>query len=600
MPAGDPVLTYRCYDVQTCTPQSNLPFYAVSFGQTVSSDDTFTGTLKLSDEVFERLNWERATRPNWAMIVVDNDSPSGFAPWGGMVTGRKYNAKDQTLVVTATTLGVYAKMRLQAQDYTKPDPSAPYWAANPADPTAIAAQVIYDMLTESHTMVSLIAQYCNLCTGVQLYVNGNPPPSVTGCTPYSIVQSGNHTVYCFGRNGCATIGSDISDTGGAITPGTLSAVTVHSNHPAIANDATLASYTTGSHVLHGVTSAYPLAVGMLADCPDFSIGTTVDSLDPPSFSAGRYHYATVTLSTGCSAGHSAVNGTIGGYFTVVMSNAGLSLARETVDIANGNPTSLNPIEGSYPITQLQTVDAIFQGLAKMGYGTGFDYSWDVAFMEGTKTPVVNLNIETPRKGRVWPGSGIVIDLEQASEWDYTENGLNQAIGLVESAQGSGGVLTTKITDSGLVTGDGYIPAEAAISHTQVNTKDQLQALAAGDWSTIVWPVATLTATIPLIINEPAPGEPNPPGIRLGALNTGDDHLVVLNFGNDTEAGLPPDPRFPAGLSFVFELQSWKATIPEVGEPTVLLTYGLPPVDSDCGVVPATPPCTTPIRPPVGG
>jgi hypothetical protein len=595
MPAGDPIFAYRCYDAQQCDPISVLPFVNVAFGQTVSKDDTFTADLYLDDPRMARLAWERSTRPDYSAMFIDVGSPDGFCPWGGICTARKYASKEKKLSVTYTTWGQYMKQRLQARDYTKPPtapPDTPYWSANPADPCAIAAQVVYDALVSSLTMVSLSDFFCNVCTGVQIQVNGNPPPSVTGCTPYSILQSGSVVVYCFGLNACATNGSDIDDGGSVIPGGTTivpGTVVTHSHHGATPNNASITSYVTSSDVLHGVSSPYPLAVGMLADCPGFAVGTTVAALGSVSIVGGFWVYTTVTLSNTCSAGHTSVTGTIGGYFTLHMSAAATGLAREDVNIANGNASGLTPIDGQYAKTQFQTVDSIYTGLAMMGYGSGFDYSWDVMFQEGSTRPLVFFNMFTPRKGRLWPDSGVVVDLEQATEWNYTEDALSQAIGLVESGTGSGGTITTVESRSGLVTGDGYLPVELTKSHTEINSLDQLQEIAIGELGAVVWPVSTLVVTLPLILHEPEPGEPNPPGIRIAALNTGDDVKVVVGVGNLPVAGLPIDPRWPNGLNFIFELQAWRATIAPSGVSTVEMTFGVPPSEMTGTMLPPRPP-----------
>jgi hypothetical protein len=585
-------IIYRLYDWQGCDELTALPFYKVSFGETISADDTFTGTIKLSDPRVQRTRWERATRPNCSTLVLDVGNPGGESPWGGMVTARKYESKTHELTVTATTFGTYLKQRLQAKDYTVPDPTAAYWAANPADPTVIAAQIVHDALTQSLTMPTADA-YCDPCGNVEILVNGAPPPSITGCTSHGIVIAGSAQVTCFGENACVVglVGSDpgslISDGSVLITPGTtVDAVVQNYDAQAPVNAVTVATITITDDELHGVVSPYELAVGMIVDMPDCGYRTTVIGLGAFTIVGGHYHYTTVHMSAAATATHSSAVGTIGGYYTVTMSAPATAgpPASEGVDLSFSNgsgPTPiLNWIDGQYAKTQFQTVDAIVTALAQMGYGFGFDYSWDVVFRPGTTQPLIRFNIEYPRKGRVWPGSGIVIDLEQATEWSYTEDGKNQAIGMIDSGSAAGGVVSAIVAAPSVVIGDGYAPVEATTSHTQVTDLKQLQGLVAGDQAVVVWPIATMEVTMPLILIEPETVDaPNPPGVRLAALNAGDDVLVVVGMGNQPVVGLPQDPRWPHGLLFIVEMTKWKATINEHGVSTVVLTMGLPPIDT---------------------
>lgn len=131
--AGNP-FTFRSFDLLTMAELDALPYAGVSFGQVVNSPGSWSGQLPLADPRVQALGWERASRPNATLLVVDlGDVPA----WGGIIWDRSYDDADKMLKVSALEPGSYFQKRIQALDYTAT------WAAA-TDPMVIARQVVTD------------------------------------------------------------------------------------------------------------------------------------------------------------------------------------------------------------------------------------------------------------------------------------------------------------------------------------------------------------------------------------------------------------------------------------------------------------------------
>jgi hypothetical protein len=135
--------TYPAFDLVTMSPLDALPYQGVSFGEVLNQPGPWTGQLPLADPRIQELGWERASREGCTALFVDL---GGELVWGGIIWTRQYqeSAKGKPIKVGATEFGSYFKQRLQAADYTIPNPAAIYWNANPADPMVIAQQMIMD------------------------------------------------------------------------------------------------------------------------------------------------------------------------------------------------------------------------------------------------------------------------------------------------------------------------------------------------------------------------------------------------------------------------------------------------------------------------
>src|SRR6202035_3934559 len=121
-----------------------------------------------------------------------------------------------------------------------------------------------------------------------------------------------------------------------------------------------------------------------------------------------------------------------------------AMAKGTV--LGGITLTLNPAGGeggnqvapSYPGTSLQTIDSICQTLSQMGYTFGFDYSFDVAYLPGTKTPGITLNIWYPRMGLTADRTQIVVMVRDTLDYGYPEDATQQADSVTETGSGTGG------------------------------------------------------------------------------------------------------------------------------------------------------------------
>jgi hypothetical protein len=257
-------LTYRFFDLVTLDWIEALPLVGVELGATISTPDTLRGTFIPSDPRAAGLNWRRATQPNKALLVID---VLGQVQWSGIVQTRVRTKTKQTVDITCATADAWMKQRLQATEYAHPPPGGRYWAANPADPIAIAAQVIYDALMGSATMPTLDDDYCGIGGfDWHIRVNNGPVPPITGCiVPAGLVTAGSDLVLCFGRNECVVAGS--SNVSGAGIPGgtKVTAVTEYVRAAGVWHSTSVGSISSGSVDIVNVVSPYPLEVGMLME-----------------------------------------------------------------------------------------------------------------------------------------------------------------------------------------------------------------------------------------------------------------------------------------------------------------------------------------------
>lgn len=235
---------------------------------------------------------------------------------------------------------------------------------------------------------------------------------------------------------------------------------------------------------------------------------------------------------------------------------------------------LHPSTGSgqsipltYPATSLQAIDSIISTLSQMGFGAGFDFSWDVAYLSGTDTPAVTLNIFYPLKGRTAEETGIVVFASDTVKWTMPIDGTKQATEVTET--GSGNLLPATAS----ATVPGYPLLQAAISRTQVTTEQLLEEIALGDLAQLVYPVGTPEVTLAL----PLPGTPaaERASLALGEFDTGD--RLIFRLDPVAGPGLNTDPRFPEGMEHEWRINSWTATPSDKGLATLQLDLGPPPL-----------------------
>lgn len=261
-----------------------------------------------------------------------------------------------------------------------------------------------------------------------------------------------------------------------------------------------------------------------------------------------------------------------------------ALARGTV--MGGITLTLNPAGGeggpqitpSYPGTSLQTIDSIVGILSQMGYTIGFDYSFDCAYLPGTKTPGVTLNIWYPRKGRRAAQSGLVL-LSKDCTFTYPVDGMQMATSITETGSGVGAVTPATASESI----PGYPLLEQTVARSQINDEGSLAAVTLGDLGLYAFPVVAPTFTIPVTLPGPNGVVPAHAPMPFGTFDRGDDFI----FRVDPVAGLGEntDPRFPLGANFEFRINSWQCNVADKGLSTLVLTAGVPPL----ATIPPPPP-----------
>lgn len=217
---------------------------------------------------------------------------------------------------------------------------------------------------------------------------------------------------------------------------------------------------------------------------------------------------------------------------------------------------------SYPASSLQTIDSITSTLSEMGYGAGFDYSFDVAYKPGTTQPEIVLNLWFPRQGRLYPESGLVLLDKDMLDWEYPEDSTPQANSVTEA--GSSGPGIVPITASTTVAG--YPLTEKTVSRTQIISEEILAEVALNDLALSVYPTVTPWIELPL----PGPLEP-------GEFALGDD--VLWRVDPVSSPSENTNPRFPEGMSFSWRIGGWTCVPADSGMSTMHLDLSPPPVST---------------------
>jgi hypothetical protein len=231
-----------------------------------------------------------------------------------------------------------------------------------------------------------------------------------------------------------------------------------------------------------------------------------------------------------------------------------------------------PIKVSYPGTQLQTIDSIVSTLSQMGLTAGFDYSFDVEYLPGTKTPGVTMNLWYPRQGRTAGETGITLQASDMTDNEYPEDGTKQATSVTATGSGSGGLQPADvIAEEALL--EGYPLLEAMVSHTQVNDQSVLVNVAFGEARLRAWPVVTPTQIVPVPLPD-SEGNPDPTKFSFGSFSLGDDFIWRVD--PVSGEGENRSPRWPKGMDAEWRINGWTCTVPNQGVPTLTIDPGTPP------------------------
>ena len=228
------------------------------------------------------------------------------------------------------------------------------------------------------------------------------------------------------------------------------------------------------------------------------------------------------------------------------------------------------ITPSYPGTALQTVDSIVSILSQMGYGIGFDYTFDFAYLPGTQTPAVTMNIWFPRKGRSAAQSRLVLMAKDCT-YTYPVDGTQRATQFSETGSGTG---TSSPATASVELAD--VPLwQRTIARSQINDEGTLAQVTLGDLFLNMWPAVAPTWTIPLPPPDPDTGQVPPEApFPLGTFDAGDDFMFRID--PVAGGGENIDPRFPQGHRFEWRINQWQVTVADKGVSQLVLTGGVPP------------------------
>ena len=233
----------------------------------------------------------------------------------------------------------------------------------------------------------------------------------------------------------------------------------------------------------------------------------------------------------------------------------------------GGPT----ISPSYPGTSLQTIDSIVSILSQMGYSVGFDYSFDVAYLPGTRTPGITLNIWYPRQGRSAADSQLLL-LSTDCTFTYPVDGTQQATSITETGSGADGLepatASTTLPD--------YPLLQRTFSRAQINDEGTLSNVTLGDLGLYCFPPVSPTFTVPVWMPDPVTGQVPPEApLQFGTFDRGDN--FVFRVDPVAGGGMNVDPRFPEGCEFEWRINSWQCNVADKGLSTIVLTAGIPPI-----------------------
>ena len=249
-----------------------------------------------------------------------------------------------------------------------------------------------------------------------------------------------------------------------------------------------------------------------------------------------------------------------------IASSGSAFSSLTIDIVE-TQTDTSTVTEQLPISQRQTIGNVVTQLAGAGIGTGFDFAvtWAWSGAPGS-TPVPTLTFSFPRSGRIAGATGLVVDFGTAAKEGYTwpEAGSQQANALYGTAGGSS-TLTASVADANVLTA-GWPRLEAVVSYIGINTQSALNAALNGDLARMEWPVLTPTVTVPMFGKA----------LMLGDFTMGDTVAVVI----------PPDERFPEGLTTYLRIVGLDCTPGDQGLPVMKLSF-------------ATAPALAPVAPPPG-
>jgi hypothetical protein len=228
---------------------------------------------------------------------------------------------------------------------------------------------------------------------------------------------------------------------------------------------------------------------------------------------------------------------------------------------------------SWPISQEQNVGSLVSQLQAMGYGIGFDFGIDCAWADQPGGGItVTLNLSFPVRGRDVADSGLVIDVSQATDFTWVEDGSGNANHVIETGTSTGSIAAELLNADALAAG--YPLLDAVLSNPATNStpvsQGVINAYAADDMATGCYPATPASVILPMF-----PQLGSSPSIT--DYRDGDQvRLVVPRWEGPGTWG---DPYFPGGLDVTMRIAQIDANPGDAGLGTVTLTL-VPPASAD--------------------
>lgn len=161
-------LTYYFTNATNFQTIAILPVKNTQWTSVLNGAGSWSAQLAVEDTRITNTNWQAATVPNKTCFFVDYN---GTLLFGGLVGGRKYNAKNQMVVLSGPDAFGYLAQRFQANDYSGT------WAVSPgASVSTIAYTILNDALAVPHSLPLQINQAAQP-TSSALYITLTAPIS---------------------------------------------------------------------------------------------------------------------------------------------------------------------------------------------------------------------------------------------------------------------------------------------------------------------------------------------------------------------------------------------------------------------------------------
>lgn len=228
----------------------------------------------------------------------------------------------------------------------------------------------------------------------------------------------------------------------------------------------------------------------------------------------------------------------------------------------GGSSSLPWIVPSYSTTSSFVSNVIADMTAGINPGTGgLDVWMDAHWTDAVGgTPAVTLHIVSPRAGRVAGSTGLMFDLLSAIDFTWPTDVGPACTTLLSTGGGSGQVAPRAVQQApGVPVGSlGQSPRlDKVTQHSNILDPVLLNRLAYGEADEFGGTVAVPTLTIPT-------ADPSTP---LGTWIMGDDARLFAE----------PYERHPNGLDEYWRIVQHSVTVPDEGDPHVVITFNTPPV-----------------------